>query len=420
MTRFVCVAIGMAVFGGCSLNIPNGVYACVSETDCPSGYFCWNSDSRCYDTKEPEATCEPSSCEEVIAQFASVGVDVECGALPDGCEGVAQCPPCGQGEVCGANGQSFMCGCEPDSCADVGAECGAIEAGCGIDAAIDCGTCPGDLQCKDNRCVCLEGQDCDVSCGGCAAGEVCVEGECCMPLFPCAENRCSPPGGLPDGCGGFVECPPCGGLGECELEPSNERFDCVDDCTCEAQGIECSTTALCGASQFCGICADPKAPLCDDGRCVCEDRFEPNDTPPEATRLGCGGSCKLADLSLEVEGTIDSPDDYDFYEIEVGHRDDWAIRLDVTGLQSQRAIFLSYVCPNGSEQISDCSGSTSSFASSQYCIEDQKNALRLAQECGASSGAPATVIVGIAAKEGEFRGPCDTYSFTLSAYAYDD
>ena len=420
MTQPMCLAIGLTLLAGCSLNIPNGRYACLSETDCPNGYFCWNSDSRCYDTKEPESTCAPSSCDEVIAQFASVGVNVECGALPDGCEGVVECPPCGDGDICGANDQMFMCGCEPNTCGSVGAECGTIEAGCGLDGEIGCGECLGDLECENNRCVCPEGRDCDAPCGGCGPGEVCVEGECCEQLFPCAENQCSPPGGLADGCGGFVECAPCAGTEECQLEPASDRFVCVDDCTCEAQGIECGTASLCGASQFCGLCGDPRLPLCDDGRCVCEDGFEPNGDPAEATRLDCGGACKLANLQVEAEGTIDGPRDYDFYEIEVGHRDEWAIRVDVSGLQSQRQILLSYVCPDGSEQISDCSGSSSSVGSSNYCVEDGTNTLRLAQDCEASSGAPATIIVGISAKEGEFKGACDKYSFAVSAYPYDD
>jgi hypothetical protein len=420
MRRLWFSALSLALLGGCSFQPPNGVFACVAETDCPSGYFCWNSDGRCYDAKEPELRCEPSSCADVVSEFASIGVSVECGVLPDGCEGVVECPPCEAGDTCGANGQMFMCGCEPNSCSSVGAECGEVEVGCGIDDVLDCGSCPGDLDCENNRCVCPEGQDCDAGCGSCADGEVCVEGECCAPLFPCAENQCSPPGGLPDGCGGFVECHPCADSEECELDPATVTFDCVDNCTCEAQGIECGTAALCGASQFCGLCGDPSAPLCDDGRCVCDDRFEPNDEPSRAARVDCSSDCKLADLQLEVEGTLSDAGDIDFYEIEVGHRSDWAVRVDVQGLDSTREIYLGYICPDGSEEISDCSGSSSSLGNSKYCIEDGKNTLRLVQACESSSGAPATVIVGIGSKEGEFRGPCDKYTLALSAYEYDD
>ena len=112
MTRFLYLALGVTLLGGCSFSIPNGVFSCVAESDCPTGHYCWNSDGRCYDTKEPEVVCEPASCDEVIAEFGSVGVQVECGVLPDGCDGVVECPPCGDGDVCGANGQNFMCGCE--------------------------------------------------------------------------------------------------------------------------------------------------------------------------------------------------------------------------------------------------------------------------------------------------------------------
>ena len=77
MFRFLCALIGVALMSGCGFTVPNGKFACVGPSDCPSGYFCWNSDGRCYDTKEPEVVCQPSSCDEVVAQFASLGVEVE-------------------------------------------------------------------------------------------------------------------------------------------------------------------------------------------------------------------------------------------------------------------------------------------------------------------------------------------------------
>ena len=40
--------------GGCDVAIKNGLFACGQPSDCPSGYYCWGSDNRCYDTKEPE------------------------------------------------------------------------------------------------------------------------------------------------------------------------------------------------------------------------------------------------------------------------------------------------------------------------------------------------------------------------------
>jgi hypothetical protein len=414
MKRTLILLLGLGTAGGCDLNIPNGVFSCVAPSDCPSGYFCWNSDGLCYDTKEPEPVCDPASCEEVVAQFAALGVTVECGTLPDGCDGFVECPPCEDGSTCGANGQSLVCGCEPNTCSSGSAECGQVELGCGSDAIVDCGTCPGELQCFDNRCACPEGQDCGAPCGGCGVGEICVEDECCMPLFPCADNECSPPGGLPDGCGGLVECPPCAQGDECRPLTSNGAYACIDDCTCEAQGVECGTSNVCGRLQLCGVCEDPGAPLCDDGRCVCRDPYERNDDPATAAPLDCNGPCPIWGTLVEVEGTLEGPGDYDFYRLDLGHSDELGVRVDVAGLQSEQELFLTYVCPSGLTAEAECSGSSSSVGGTAYCVEDAGETLRLAQSCEGSFGGPASVIVGITSKEGGFAGPCDTYVLTVS------
>jgi len=422
MTARLTLICLVCLLAGCGFNLPNGVFSCVGPSDCPSGYFCWSSDSRCYDAQEPDIICERDTCEDVVESFGSLGVTIECGTFPDGCDGVVDCPPCGAGETCGANDQNFVCGCEPATCTSVGAECGQVPLGCDLDGTADCGTCPGELVCGDDfRCACPDGQDCDRGCGGgCKVGEVCVEGQCCVPAFPCADNECSPAGGLSDGCGGFVDCGSCIGA-SCVLHPDSLRFACVDDCSCEARGFECGTWDICGANQLCGVC-DSSAPLCRDGSCVCSDGFEPNDTPSAASEVPCAGSCNVNDALFEGQGTLDRAGDVDFYTIEVTHSRDRAFRLDVSGLQSTRELLLTYVCPNGStEAIVDCSGSSSSLGNDKYCIEDGSNSLRLVQGCS-GTGQPAQVIVGIGSKDGEFKGPCDDYSFTVSSFyfEYDD
>ncbi|MEM7135442.1 MAG: hypothetical protein AAF500_02630 [Myxococcota bacterium] len=414
---FCLVATTMFV-AGCSVKIPNGVFSCVSATDCPSGFFCWNSDGRCYDASEPELTCEPATCEQVISQFESLGVTVECGMLPDGCDGTVECPPCEEGDICGANDKNFMCGCEDNTCSSVEAQCGRIDVGCGSAEALDCGACPGALECVDNQCACTSG-DCECP-EGCDDGEICVEGACCVPLFPCSENECSPSGGLPDGCGGFVECPPCDSDEACTANPSIQAFECVGECTCESEGIECGTTNLCGTSLLCGICDTAGAPLCEDGRCVCKDQYEANDTPPSASELSCDGPCSAVDLRVDVDATLDRASDFDFYRIQLKHVEEYSMRVDIAGLDSERQLLMTYRCPDGSERIDDCSGSSSSFAGDDYCIEDGVDTLRLVHECENQNGGTGTLIVGVSAKEGEFRGPCDRYSISISTDYFDD
>ena len=217
--RFALI-LGLVVLGGCDLAVPNGLFGCGQPTDCPSGYFCWNSDSRCYDSNEP--ACVPKTCDQVIGDFASLGIPIECGSLPDGCEGSIECGGCAEGSVCGANGQNFICGCEENTCANFagGVECGVIPTRCGgqQDSDLLRQLLGRVLVCLDNECVCPPGVNCDTGCGDrCVGQEVCVDGQCCEPTYPCADNECSPPGGLPDGCGGVAQCPPCGNGEDCVL-----------------------------------------------------------------------------------------------------------------------------------------------------------------------------------------------------------
>lgn len=405
-----------ALLCSCNVSIPNGVFSCVSVNDCPDGYYCWNSDGLCYDADEPQLSCNPATCEQVISQFASLGVAVECGMLPDGCDGTVECPPCAEDETCGADGRNFMCGCEEASCSTVEAQCGKVPVGCGSEEEVDCGACPGSLDCIDNQCVCPTG-DCECP-QGCEEGQTCVQGECCTPLFPCSENECSPPGGLPDGCGGTAVCPSCDGNEQCTPDLEAGVFECVGECTCESVGIECGTTTLCGETQLCGVCESSEAPLCEDGRCVCEDRFEDNDSPASAYELGCSGECRAASLQLGVEATLHQKSDFDFYRVDLDHSEDYGFRVDLSGLKSTRQILMTYVCPDGSEEIADCSGSSSSVGSAKYCIEDGDDTLRLIHECDSDQGTGA-LIVGIAAKEGEFRGPCDNYAIEISSFFSD-
>lgn len=410
----------LVLLGGCELAIKNGLFACGQPSDCPSGYFCWSSDSRCYDSKEPE--CEPKTCEEVMAEFSALGIPIECGSLPDGCDGSLECGGCPEGTVCGANGQNFVCGCEENTCSSFGsgAECGVVPTRCeGEEEAIYCGNCLGnDRTCEDNKCVCPAGVECDDLCpGGCAANEVCVDGQCCEPTYPCTKNECSPPGGLPDGCGGVTQCPACSTGEECVF--SDELvFKCLGDCTCEAQGIECGSASICGSPTLCGTCEDNglgQGYRCESGRCVCQDQFEYNDSFDDFA-LVCGGasgmSCMQEAWSIELQATLHNERDVDYYLLQVLDARTPIVAQAYNGI-GRRILSMTYLCPDGFAGMVDCTESTDTVDGIEFCVTD-KDFLGIQRRCDDSASSEVgTVLVGVESKD--FGGDCDPYGLKIFA-----
>ena len=415
----LALILGLAVLGGCDLAVPNGLFGCGQPSDCPSGYFCWNSDSRCYDSKEPE--CAPKTCDQIMSDFASLGINIECGAMPDGCDGSIECGGCAEGSVCGANGQNFMCGCQENSCAthDGGVECGPIPTRCGgQEEAIFCGACLGEFVCVDNECVCPPGVDCDDGCNdACRGEEVCVDGSCCEPTYPCAQNQCSPPGGLPDGCGGLAQCPSCGDGEECVVG-DEFVYECLGDCTCEAKEVECGSAAICGSPTLCGSCADngfKGGYHCESGRCVCEDPFEFNNTFQTFALVcgeGTGLSCMQDAWGVDLQATLHDSSDIDYYALEVLDSPTPIIARAYGGA-SDRILSLTYLCPDGFEGMRDCSGDVDEVQGIKFCMVTGDN-IAIERRCdGGTSSAMGTVLVGVTAKE--FRGECDAYGLNIYA-----
>lgn len=110
-----------------------------------------------------DSGCEPSTCAELGANCGPV-TDPKCG-------GVIDCGLCPAGESCG-NGGPNKCGmasadgCAPLSCADQNANCGQIGDGCGN--TISCGSCTAPKSCgggaTPNKCgctgICAQVPDC--------------------------------------------------------------------------------------------------------------------------------------------------------------------------------------------------------------------------------------------------------------------
>lgn len=417
--RFALLA-ALLVLGGCDLAIRNGLFACGQPSDCPSGYFCWSSDNRCYDSKEPE--CERKSCEQVIEEFASLGIGIECGSLPDGCDGSIECGGCPDGEVCGANGQSFQCGCEEYTCSTfgTGAECGPVPTRCGGDEAlIFCGDCLGDGQvCVDNKCVCPANVDCGDECDGrCGADEVCVSGECCTPAYPCTQSECSPPGGLPDGCGGFTECPPCGDDEQCVFG-DELVYECLGDCTCEAKDYDCGNAIVCGSPTLCGSCADNgfgDGYRCKDNQCVCEDPYEYNDEFDEAA-LVCGGglgvNCMQEAWSVDLQASLHDAGDVDVYELLVLDAPTPLVAQLYNG-HSDRILAITYICPDGFVGMYECTGWHDEVAGLDVCWTDE-DVIAIQRWCDGTAEDDVGLL-RVAVEAREHRGDCDEYGLKILA-----
>jgi len=244
-----------------------------------------------------------------------------------------------------------------------------------------------------------------------------VDGQCCEPTYPCADNECAPAGGLPDGCGGLTQCPPCANGEDCVLSEASV-YECVGDCTCEAQGVECGNASICGSPTPCGTCADNGFDTgyhCEAGRCVCEDSFEFNDSF-QSSALVCGEktglNCMQDAWGIDIQATLHSDKDIDYYELEVLDART-PIFVQAYGGLSDRILSLTYLCPDGSEGLDKCSGSTDSIEGIKFCI-GENDAVGIERRCDTSAGSEiGTVRVGVEAKE--FRTDCDGYGLNIFA-----
>ena len=138
--------------------------SCVDESDL-SEYYCEDGAAEeiivtCLDGCENGlciggeiVVCEPQTC-------GDLGYD--CGIWGDGCGGEINCGGCNEGQVCeeaecrpigsnGGGGGGGGSGCVPASCNWLGAECGLQDDGCGT--KVDCGGCSDGEICQRGNCV---------------------------------------------------------------------------------------------------------------------------------------------------------------------------------------------------------------------------------------------------------------------------
>ena len=318
-TAQLTLLITAFLFAGCKAGIPNAVFNCVEDVDCPPNFFCHTDKGLCFDT-----VCVPAR--------ACSDPEIDCGQLDDGCGNILDCDTelggCTLPEVCGGDGNPFSCDCPQETCEGQGAMCGLASNGCGL--FMNCGQCGGSTVCEDGSCVCTldsmseacAGKECgnvsdgcggEYSCGTCDDLETCggdgTPNECgtgmCTPATECSEGaEC---GTQSDGCDDRIDCGDCpggnqwkckfksnqcqctpftcagqgwecgnpgdgcGGTLDCEAQRGcdpgqscNTEFEC-EGCTCEDEDVECGLAEICGSEQFCGDCGDRE--LCVKNTC---------------------------------------------------------------------------------------------------------------------------------------------------------
>ncbi|MGO9839032.1 MAG: hypothetical protein ACLP1X_33025 [Polyangiaceae bacterium] len=142
--------------------------------------------------------CVPGTC-----------ADYDCGVAGDGCGGLLECGPCPSSEACIDNECIWPADagpCVPATCQGLGYNCGVPSDGCG--GHLECGTCPvsqfcggGGVHRCGGTCDTPDGGPCEVTCssddGGGCTGQSCLGGG-----YTCGE--------APNGCGGLLDCGPCG------------------------------------------------------------------------------------------------------------------------------------------------------------------------------------------------------------------
>ena len=195
-------------------------------------------------------------------------------------------------------------------------------------------------------------------------------------------------------------------------------FQCLGDCTCEAQGIECGNTTICGSPTLCGTCADngfDGVYHCESGRCICEDQFEYNDSLSNVSLIcgeGTGLNCMQDAWGVDLQATLHHSRDIDIYALQVLDSPTPIIAQAFGGL-STRVLSMTYLCPDGFEGLDKCSGSTETIQGIKFCT-DEEDVIGIERRCDESiSSAMGTVLVAVEAKE--FRSDCDAYGLNIFA-----
>jgi hypothetical protein len=188
----------------CGTNV-DGCNHVIDCGTCEGGKYCGGGGYRKCGGVGPQQ-CGIPLCVPITCQTS----DIECGNWGDACGGLLECGQCPPSETCGSDGKCLWPAdagpCVPATCTSLGYGCGPFPDGCG--GWLDCGTCPVDQFCGGGgaqQC----GGTCSIADGGCSLVCSSPGGAGCTSYGVCNEYpRC---GTAPNGCGGMIDCGPCGG-----------------------------------------------------------------------------------------------------------------------------------------------------------------------------------------------------------------
>lgn len=231
--------------------------------------------SACVSTSVPPS-CDPQSCSDLGSN---------CGYVSDGCGGIQNCGTCVAPASCGGGGTANACGstCNLTNCSDAGATCGTIGDGCG--GTLNCGACTT-----------------GTVCGGGGTANVCGTPACTPRSCRAAGATC---GTIGDGCGGTLNCGTCvspqfcggGGANTCGTTTCTPTGCGTANCGSVGDGCgnaiscgSCPSGSSCGAGgpNRCGAVCTPRT--CDDAGANCGSIGD-----------GCGGVLNCGSCS---EGVI--------------------------------------------------------------------------------------------------------------------
>jgi hypothetical protein len=115
---------------------------------------------------------------------------------------------------------------------------------------------------------------------------------------------------------------------------------------------------------------------------------------------------------LEVQATLHSPQDIDYYALQVLDSGT-PIVAQVSGGKSSRVLQMTYLCPNGFEGIDKCSGHTEEVKGIEFCVSEAST-IGIERRCEkGTASAVGTVLIAVQARN--FVGACDGYALKVFA-----